>query len=245
MANLFSPENGEYLSRFIQGLLGIGETDVAFLNAENWMAALGLTLETLVMSIMAIGFAAVGMFIFIFFGAKNRANGTLTLKKRWYYKPVYYLTHFIFLTSRALPELMWAMILIYIFKLGILPGALALAIHNFGILGKLCTEVIENMNEKPIQSIALTGGTEGQLILYGILPETATTIMNYILYRFENIIRATLIIGMVGAGGLGMQFRLAMSFFNYSEITLYLLCYLILVYLTDFISSSVKRFLNS
>ncbi|WP_234886088.1 hypothetical protein [Glaesserella parasuis] len=67
--------------------------------------------------------------------------------------------------------------------------------------------------------------------------------LNYILYRMENIIRATLIVGFVGASGLGMQFKLAMSFFHYSEITLYLLCYLLLVYVTDALSALAKKFI--
>lgn len=121
---------------------------------------------------------------------------------------------------------------------------MALAIHNFGVLGKLCAEVVEDMDEKPLQHLVQNGASQAQLLWYGIYPMVMSAWLNYILYRMENIIRATLIVGFVGASGLGMQFKLAMSYFHYSEITLYLICYLLLVYLTDMLSAFAKRFIR-
>ncbi len=139
---------------------------------------------------------------------------------------------------------MWAMILVFILKPGIWPGAIALALHNLGVLGKLCGEVIEDMNDKPIQNMSLNGAGELQILFYGILPDVLPKYINYILYRLENIIRATLIVGFVGASGLGLQFKLAMGHFKYSEILLYLICYLILVYITDILSTMAKNFIR-
>jgi phosphonate transport system permease protein len=68
--------------------------------------------------------------------------------------------------------------------------------------------------------------------------------LTYILYRWEVIIRTSIVVGFVGAGGLGQDFRLAMSFFKYSEITLYLICYILLVYLTDIISNFSRKFIE-
>ena len=100
------------------------------------------------------------------------------------------------------------------------------------------------MNDKPIQNMSLNGAGELQILFYGILPDVLPKYINYILYRLENIIRATLIVGFVGASGLGLQFKLAMGHFKYSEILLYLICYLILVYITDILSTMAKNFIR-
>lgn len=244
LSSLLDPKNGYFLKRFLSGLLGIGEEQPAFVDPNMWRTALKLSWDTFVMSILATGIASIGMLLFVLPAAKNVRDGSLTLSKRWYSGILYYISHGLFLFTRAIPELMWAMILIFILRPGILPGALALALHNFGILGKLCSEVIEDMDERPVKNLAASGASSGQLLVYAIIPDVMPKFINYILYRLENIIRATLIVGFVGASGLGLAFKLAMSFFKYSEITLYLICYLFLVYLTDFLSAMAKRYIR-
>lgn len=241
MSNLFNKKNIDYLKRFLQRLIGKGETKPAFLDIEMWKEGFILSIKTFQMSIVATGIASIGMFLLVVPSAVNIANGKLTLYKRWYYKPLYYINKTMFLIMRAIPELMWAMILVFILKPGVLPGAFALALHNMGVLGKLCGEIIENMNEKPVQNMALNGATQGQLLFYAVLPDILPKYINYILYRLENIIRATIIVGFVGAGGLGLQFKLAMSHFKYSEIFLYIVYYLILVYFTDILSAIARK----
>ncbi len=244
LGKLFDEKNGEYLLRFIKRLFGMNEKQPAFLNKEMWKQGMLLSLQTFEMSILATGIATVGMLLLVIPSARNIADGKLLLKKKWYYKIFYYVSKFFFLLSRSIPELMWAMILVFILKPGMLPGALALAIHNMGVLGKLCGEIIENIDEKPIQNLALSGGGQSQVMLYGILPDVLPKYINYILYRLENIIRATLIVGFVGVAGLGLQFKLAMSYFKYSEILLYLIFYLIMVYITDILSAMAKRYIE-
>ena len=244
LSKLFDSRNTVHLSRFIGRLFGINEEVPAFFDKEMWKQAISLSIQTFQMSILATGIATFGMLVFVLFSAKNIVNGELTLHRHRYYKPFYYISRTAFLVTRAIPELTWAMILVFILKPGILPGALALALHNFGVLGKLCCEVIEDMNEKPIRNMSLNGAGELQLLFYGIFPDILPKYINYILYRLENIIRATLIVGFVGAGGLGLQFKLAMGHLKYSEILLYLICYLIMVYITDMLSTLAKRFIR-
>lgn len=238
LSELFQPQNWDYLSTFIQEMLGIHEEMPAYLQAERWQAALWLSLDTLLMSLIATAIATGGMLLFVLFAVRNFS---LNL---WYFKPLYWLSRGLFVFSRAVPELMWAMILVFIFKAGVFAGALALAIHNFGILGKLCAEVVENLDQKPLQHLKQNGASYSQLLFYGIYPAVMPAWLNYILYRFENMIRATLIVGVVGASGLGMEFKLAMSFFHYSDMLLYLLCYLGLVYLVDLLSGFAKGYIN-
>lgn len=243
-SSLFDPKNAVYLSRFLAGLLGVGEETPAFLDRAMWVKALKLSFDTFIMSILATGIATIGMLLLVLPAARNVKDGSLTLKSHGFTKILFYISRGLFLFTRAMPELMWAMILVFILRPGVLPGALALALHNFGILGKLCAEVIEDMDQRPISNLAASGASSSQLLLYGIVPDVLPKFINYILYRLENIIRATLIVGFVGASGLGLAFKLSMSFFKYSEITLYLLCYLGLVYLTDLLSAMAKRYIR-
>ncbi len=238
---LFTEKNYMYTKKFINGLLGVGEANPAFLNGENWGKALKLTYDTLQMSVMAIGFATIAMLLTVIPAARNVADGTLTLSKKWYKWISFGVIRFVYIFSRAVPELVWAMIIVFIFKPGILPGAIALAIHNFGILGKLCAEVIEDLDLRPVRNIASSGGTPSQMLFYGVIPAAMPKFITYILYRGEVILRTTIVVGFVGAGGLGQQFKLSMSYFKYTEITLLLLCYLLLVILADLLSEGSRK----
>jgi phosphonate transport system permease protein len=238
---LFSNRNIEAAKRFFSGLIGIGVDHPAFLDGKSWDAALKLTLETLEMSIMAIGFATIAAIITVVPAARNIANGKLVGGKKWYNWPLFGVVRLSYIFSRAVPELVWAMMIIFIFKPGLLPGAIALALHNFGILGKLWAEVIEDMDSRPIRNLATAGASKVEALFYGILPMVMPRFLTYILYRWEVIMRTTIVVGFVGAGGLGMDFKLAMSFFNYTQITLLLLCYMILVIIADFASESTRK----
>lgn len=243
-ANLFqllSERNLDLASEFIGQLFGAGTENPAFTDADSWKNALQLTFETLLMSIIAIGFAGLGMLITVVPAARSTADGTLTLSKKWYSRIIYFVIRGLYIFSRSVPELIWAMIIIFVFKPGILPGAIALALHNFGILGKLCAEVIEDLDLRPIQSLASSGAGKAQILVYGIIPTVLPRFITYILYRWEVIIRTTIVVGFVGAGGLGRQFQLSMSYFHYTEITLFLLCYVGLVVLSDLISAGLRK----
>lgn len=238
---LLSEKNIEYAKKFFSGLLGINQENPAFLNGESWTQALKLMLETLEMSIMAIGFATIVALITVIPATRNIADGSLTLKKKWYNWPLFGFIRLLYIFSRSVPELVWAMMIIFIFKPGILPGALALALHNFGILGKLWAEVVEDMDPRPIRNLATAGATKIEILFYGILPMVLPRFLTYILYRWEVIMRTTIVVGFVGAGGLGMEFKLAMSYFDYTQITLLLLCYMILVVIADFASETSRK----
>lgn len=239
--SLFSEKNAGYTKKFLSGMIGIGEQNSAFKDTESWKNVLKLTYETLQMSVMAIGFAVIGMILTVIPAARNAADGSLTLSKRWYNWILFGIIRGLYIFSRAVPELVWAMIIIFIFKPGILPGAVALALHNFGILGKLCAEVIEDMDLRPIRNLASCGAGSRQILIYGVIPAVMKKFLTYIVYRWEVIIRTTIVVGFVGAGGLGMEFKLVMSYFKYSEITLILMCYMILVAAADFVSEGSRK----
>lgn len=244
VSSIFSSQNADYLSRFIAGLLGVNDTTPAYLNGDLWTNALKLTVDTVIMSIIAIGIAVIGSLPFMLPAARNFKDGRLLKTNPLVSSILFYVSRFILLVTRALPELLWALIFVFIFKPGIFPGALALGVHNIGVLGKLCSEVIEEFDERSVRNIATTGASRSQLLLYGIMPEIMIKLLNYVLYRWEVIIRSTIVVGLVGAGGLGVAMRLAMSFFKYSEITLYMICYLIIVFMADTITDGFKSYIK-
>lgn len=241
---LFSEKNLAYAEKFFKGMFGIGEEDPAFTNKDSWVNAIELTIETLQMSILAIGFSTITMFLTVIPASRNIADGSLTLTRKWYRWVSFSLIRVSYVFSRAIPELVWAMIIIFIFKPGILPGAIALALHNFGILGKLCAEVVEDIDSRPIRNLASSGASRSQILMYGILPAVLPKFLTYILYRWEVIMRTTIVVGFVGAGGLGQQFKLSMSFFHYTDITLLLFCYLVLVFIADYFSEKSRTFVK-
>ncbi len=112
---------------------------------------------------------------------------------------------------RAVPEIVIALVLIFVLGGGPVPAMIAIAIHTAGALGKMFSEVAENADLKPVEGLASTGATWSQRMWLGILPQVAPNYLSYALLRFEINIRASAILGFVGAGGLGYELRNAMA----------------------------------
>jgi len=112
---------------------------------------------------------------------------------------------------RAIPEIVIALVLIFVMGGGPVPAMIAIAIHTAGALGKLFSEVAENADLKPVEGLASTGATRSKRMLLGVLPQVAPNYVSYALLRFEINIRASAILGFVGAGGLGYELRNAMA----------------------------------
>ncbi len=113
---------------------------------------------------------------------------------------------------RAFPEIVIALVLIFIMGGGPVPAMIAIALHTAGALGKLFSEVSENVDQKPIEGLQSVGANWSQRMLLGVLPQVAPNYLSYALMRFEINIRASAILGFVGAGGIGYELRNAMTF---------------------------------
>jgi phosphonate transport system permease protein len=113
---------------------------------------------------------------------------------------------------RALPEIVIALVLIFILGGGPIPAMIAIAFHTAGALGKLFSEVAENADLKPVEGLASVGANWSQRMLLGVIPQVAPNYLSYTLMRFEINIRASAILGFVGAGGIGYELRNAMTF---------------------------------
>jgi phosphonate transport system permease protein len=133
------------------------------------------------------------------------------------------------------------MLIVFVFSPSILSGAIALGLHNYGIVGKLSAEVVEDLDPRPARALRTAGASNLQMLLYGVLPQVLPQFLTYMLYRWEVVIRTTIVIGFVTAGGLGSEFRLGMSFSLYDKVMLLLMFYLLLVLGVDLIAAWLRR----
>jgi phosphonate transport system permease protein len=237
--------DGETLHRawsFLGDLSGAGSNVTpAFLQWDQWTDKAELALNTLAMSVLAIGLAGAVALALFMFGARNVMLGELSPYGSLPSGALFVVVRAFFTLTRSIPELVWAMIIVFAFTPGILPGAIALGIHNAGILGRLGAEVVEGLDPRPVRSLRSAGAGRLQILAYGILPEALPRFMTYLFYRWEVIIRTTVVVGFVSAGGLGTAFGLGMSYFRYTEITLILFWYLLIVLFVDFASAYMRR----
>jgi phosphonate transport system permease protein len=208
-----------------------------------------LATQTLAMSILAIAVAGLGGILLSFPAANNflLPGGILDIggiQNRWWGITILVFARFLLLFTRAIPEPIWALIFLFVLFPGILPGAIALGIHNLGILGRLMAEVMENLDERPLRSLKALGASSTSSLLYGVLPRVLPRFFAYILYRWEVCMRSTVIVGLVGAGGLGRLLTEQLSSFDYRGVITTLICFICLTFLVDLISATLRRTLR-
>jgi phosphonate transport system permease protein len=208
---------------------------------------------TLAMSILAIAIAAIGGILFSFPAARTPFSPATVRRDRqasqrtfrsapppWQADLRFGVSRLMLLVSRAIPAPIWALVFLFILFPGILPGALALGIHNFGILGRLMAEVNENLDDRPSQSLWALGASPSQVILYSTLPQNLGRFWAYICYRWEVCLRETVIVGLVGADGLGRLLSEQLSSFDYGGLTLTLGCFVLLTFVVDLASHQLR-----
>jgi phosphonate transport system permease protein len=144
-------------------------------------------------------------------------------------------------TLRAIPELVWAALLLISAGLGPFAGTLALALHTTGVLGRLFAEAAENAPPGPGFALRAQGVGAVRVFLYATLPQVLPQLVSYTLYRWENNIRAAAVLGVVGAGGLGQMLAFHMGLFHMGKTATVLGAMLLLVALVDALSYGVRR----
>ena len=215
----------------------------------DWSLApqlVGLSLETIAMSILAIALAAAGGLLLAFPAAYNfflpggLLNPGRESASRWPWLGLL-LARAALLITRAIPAPIWALVTVFVLFPGILPGAVALGLHNLGILGRLMAEVIENLDQRPLSALKAQGAPASLVFFYGVLPLSLPRFVSYALYRWEVCMRETVIVGLVGAGGLGRLLTEQLSSFDYRGLVLTLGCFLLLTFAVDWVSAQARR----
>jgi phosphonate transport system permease protein len=243
-AKLFAPRTIHLLGGVIHDALP-PRMDGALLESLVHLSA-----QTLSMSILAITLAAAGGLLLSFPAASNfllpggivdhggsrmqALKGTI----------IWTASRGVLLLLRALSEAIWALVALFFLFPGILPGALGLGLYNMGILGRLMAEVTENVDQRPLRALKAQGASSPQVFVYGVLPSTLPRCLAYVLYRWEVCIRATVMVGFVGAGGIGRLLADQMSSFDYRSVATSLLAMLVLTFGVDSLSSRIRRTLR-
>lgn len=154
---------------------------------------------------------------------------------------VYYAARAVIGFTRAVPDLVWALLFVTAVGLGPFPGGLALGVHSVGMLGRLFAETIEQMDMAPIHALELTGARRIQVFSHGIIPTILPSLLGISLYRLDENIRSSLVLGFVGAGGIGFQLLTAMNLFQYQEVSLLLIIIFVIVLGAERASAALRE----
>ena len=141
---------------------------------------------------------------------------------------------------RSVPEIVWALLFVRAVGLGPTAGVLAIAITYSGMLGKVYAEIFESVDQRPAHALMQAGSGRLAAFCYGILPNVVAELLSYTVYRWECAIRASVVMGFVGAGGLGQQMDLSLRMFAGGEVASLLLTFLVLVLLADQLSRLLR-----
>ncbi|TVR39644.1 MAG: phosphonate ABC transporter, permease protein PhnE [Planctomycetota bacterium] len=191
-------------------------------------------LEQMVITMhMAIWGTLLSLICAIPFGLASAVN----IAPWWIYQPARRLMD----ASRAINDLVFALIFVAAVGLGPMAGMLALWISTTGALAKLFSEAVEAIDQRPVDGITVTGAGKLDEILYGVIPQVMPLWISYTLYRFESNVRSATVVGLVGAGGIGMVFSEAMRSYDYPSAGAILLIIIATVVALDVLSGYLRR----
>lgn len=143
-------------------------------------------------------------------------------------------------TVRGVDRLIWALIYVTVVGLGPFAGILAIATASFAELGKLFSEAVEALDRKPVEGVVSTGGSPVEAVRFGMLPQVLPVLASQLLYYFESNARQSTIVGIVGAGGLGLHLAEQIRVLEWQKVSFLILMMLIMVAVIDFISSRLR-----
>ncbi len=143
--------------------------------------------------------------------------------------------------SRSVNALIWALLLVSVLGPGLLAGILAIALRSIGFVSKLLFEAIEEINPRPIEALASTGASQMQVTSYGIVPQVMPTFVGTSVYRWDINIRESTIVGLVGAGGIGLQLDAAIASLQWERASIIFILILALVVISEWVSAQARK----
>ena len=234
---LFDGSNAEIMASFLSGFWPPAH-DVAFLRLLG-----RATLETL-----AIATAGMTLALAVAIPCGLLATRALSIsavsrggRPHWWAQALRWPVRGLLILLRSVPEIVWALLFVRAVGLGPTAGVLAIAITYAGMLGKVYAEIFESVDPLPTRALIGAGGSRLQAFAYGVLPQATGEMLSYTVYRWECAIRASVVMGFVGAGGLGQQMDLSIRMFAGGEVASMLLTFLVLVLLADLLSQQLRR----
>jgi phosphonate transport system permease protein len=188
-------------------------------------------LETVDIAIFGTTFAVIFALPLAILAARNTSPA----------KPAYHIARALIAICRSVPDLVWALLFVTAVGLGPFAGALALTIHSVGMLGRLLAEVIEDMDMGPMEALSTTGAGRLAVFSHAVVPSVLPSLMGIALYRLDENIRSSLVLGFVGAGGIGFQLLSAMNLFDYRTVSLLLIMTFVIVIGAERMSSALRK----
>ena len=233
VGNLFHHLSGltSYFGRIMPKLRAdhlTGDLTDWYWNARGWLK---LLFDTVLIAYLATLAGAVGAGLLACLAAANLAPNRMLC---WCVKRL-------FEFCRTVPDLVFALIFVSAFGLGPLAGVLAIGIHSFGMLGKLFAEVIENIDMKPVEGVRSAGGRFVDVVRFAAMPQILANLASYALLRFEINVRASSIVGFVGAGGIGQDLFVAIRSFYYTDVSAILLMIIVTVSIIDLLTEQIRH----
>ncbi|MFQ5850439.1 MAG: phosphonate ABC transporter, permease protein PhnE [Candidatus Binatia bacterium] len=242
LAQLFSREGAGQIFAYIQKLFPPDSSKAVLIEALRG------AMETFAISFMGTLLAVVIALSLVFFASRNLVYSGLLYDmepiggwSRALRRIPYLCAKGVLNFLRTVPEMLWALVFVFLVGLGPFPGVLALGVHTGGVLGKLFGEVLEDVDPQPIESLQSTGANRVQILLYGIFPQVLPQFISYTLYRWEVNIRVAAVLGFVGAGGLGQRIHIAISLFLENQLLTLLIVLYVLVTCVDYLSACLRR----
>ena len=206
---------------------------VAMVARESWrtvaIATVGLSLA-LVLAVPLALVSARTLSVSALSGRMERGPFWIRQSVRW-----------LLIVLRSVPELVWALVFVRVVGLGPTAGVLAIALTYGGMLGKVYGEILESGESHTTETLMRNGASRLQAFCYGLLPQNAAELTSYTVYRWECAIRSSVVLGFVGAGGLGQQLDNSMKMFNGGEVLTMLAVFVALVALADRISAGLRK----
>ena len=197
---------------------------------QKWLALLG---ETILISYVGTLAGAILAFALNFLAAEN------TSPAPWLRFAVRRLMEF----CRTVPDIVFALIFVIAFGLGPMAGVLAIMIHSVGALGKLYSEIVENIDMKPVEGATATGASWVASIRFAVLPQVISNFASYALLRFEINVRSAAVMGFVGAGGIGQDLMVAIRKFYYTDVSAILILIIATVMIIDLATERLRHWL--
>lgn len=199
-----------------------------FSNYQSWVLPL---IDTLAMSVAGTAIAVIASIFVAFLAARNTSP----------HPAVYHAARVTLNALRAVPELMMGIVFVAAVGFGALPGVLALGLHSIGMVGKFFAEAIEHVDEAPVEAARAAGATRFQVITHAVLPQVLPQFADVSIYRWEYNFRASTVMGMVGAGGIGFELMGSLRIMQYQEVSALLLLILVMVTLVDAFSGVLRK----
>ena len=231
------PRLGDYVSQILPSI----EANKLFLGSKdqgsiaywyfNLPKYLKLLFETFNMALLATIVGSTLALFLSFLAAKNTSPNSI----------LFFSIRRILEFFRGVPEIIFAILFVWVLGIGPLAGIIAMTLHTTGSLGKLFSEVHENSNNKPIEALKASGGNWLSEMKFGLLPQVLPNLISYALLRFEINIRASTILGFVGAGGIGQELYLVINFNYYEEVSAIILLIILTVISIDLLSGYLRK----